>query len=109
MPTTQVGQRLIQKVQKWAELLGVGVRLWKDMGSRGTNHDTTPPTQCHPGLTMAWALATQISMGMYNIHQPSLAVWPLPHRVTHYVWHLRHHHWPVHSMTTVTPTVIMQP
>ena len=39
---TQVGQRLMQKVWKWAEALEVEARLQKDMGSQGTNHDTQP-------------------------------------------------------------------
>ena len=41
---TQVGQRLIQKVQKWVEPMEVEVRLQKDMESRGTNHDTSEET-----------------------------------------------------------------
>ena len=36
---TQMGQRLIQKVQKWVELLEVEARLQKDMESQGANHD----------------------------------------------------------------------
>ena len=39
-PTTQVGWRLIRKVQKWAELEEEVVRLQKDMESWGMNHDT---------------------------------------------------------------------
>jgi len=38
---TQVGRRLIRKVWKWAKPSGVEARLWKDMGSRGMNHDIT--------------------------------------------------------------------
>ena len=40
-PMTQVGQRLIRKVWKWAKLLEVGVRLRKIMESRGMNHDSS--------------------------------------------------------------------
>ena len=41
-PMTQVGWRLIQKVQKWAEL-EEKTRLWKDIESQGTNHDNAAP------------------------------------------------------------------
>ena len=44
-PTTQVGLRLIQKVQKQAKPLDTEVRLWKDMESWGINHDITPPSK----------------------------------------------------------------
>ena len=40
-PTTQVGWRPIQKVQKWAKPLEVEAKLQKDMESWGTNHDTS--------------------------------------------------------------------
>ena len=39
---TQVGQRPIQKVQKWVEPSEVEVRLQKTMESRGMNHDRNP-------------------------------------------------------------------
>ena len=39
---TQVGQRLIQKVWKWAKLSGMEARLQKDMGIRRTSHDIIP-------------------------------------------------------------------
>ena len=52
------------------------------------NHPT-PPMPCHPGLTMTWASATQISMGMHNICQLFPAILPLPCMATHSVWHLR--------------------
>ena len=36
---TQVGQRLIQKVWKWAKPSEVGARVWKIVESWGMNHD----------------------------------------------------------------------
>ena len=71
------------------------------------NHPT-PPTPCHPGLTMAWASATQISMGMCNICQLFPAILPLPCMATHSVWHLCHHHQPAHSRTTCGHNVAMK-
>ena len=44
---TQVDQRPIRKVQKWAEPLEVEARLQKDMESWGTNHDRTEVKENH--------------------------------------------------------------
>ena len=80
-----------------------------DMAVTITCNHPTPPMPCHPGLTMTWASATRISMGMRNIRHPFPAILPLPRMATHSVWHLHHHHQPAHSRTTATPVVIMGP
>ena len=36
---TQLGWRPIRKCWKWVEPSEVEVRLWKDMGNQGANHD----------------------------------------------------------------------
>ena len=39
--TTQLGQRLIRKCQRWVKLSEVEVRLQRDMEDWGTNYDST--------------------------------------------------------------------
>ena len=45
--TTQVGWRLIQKVQKRVELLEVEARLWRVMESQGMNYDRHHSSHVH--------------------------------------------------------------
>ena len=57
--TTQVGQRLIQNIQRWAEP-EEEVRLRKDMESQGTNHDITPPSKVQHPNAQSWLRARSL-------------------------------------------------
>ena len=71
--TTQVGWRLIRKVQKQAEPSEVEARLQRDMESQGTNHDITPPSkvqhpdaQCWLRMRSLWVSAVEFGDELFG-------------------------------------------
>ena len=63
-PLTQLGQRLIQKRQKWVKPLEAETWLRRNMEDWGTNHDITPPSKVQCPDARCWLRVRSLQVGV---------------------------------------------